>query len=79
MLCGVPTCGVGQPDPPNSVPFPRAADARNRENDRPKGVGQSFHVSLYKVEPSVSVFARNLLSAYDRRAALRDEVEERGP
>jgi hypothetical protein len=57
----------------------RRAEARSAGIDRPAGVARSFHVSLYKVEPSKSVFARNLLAKDDWRAALADEVVERWP
>jgi hypothetical protein len=57
----------------------RRADARRRERDRPEGVVHAFHVSLYKVDPSICVLARNLFSKDDCRAALADEVEEGGP
>jgi hypothetical protein len=49
------------------------ADARSAGIDRPDGVARSFHVSLYKVEPSEAVFARNLLAKDDWRAALLNE------
>jgi hypothetical protein len=46
---------------------------------RPAGVAFAFQVALYKVEPAFSNRRRNLLSKYDWRAALADEVEERWP
>jgi hypothetical protein len=55
------------------------ADARSAEIDRPAGVTRSFQVSLYKVEPSEAVAARNLLAKDDERAALADEPVEGGP
>lgn len=55
------------------------ADARSAEIDRPAGVGRSFQVSLYKVEPSEAVLARNLLAKDDARAALSDEMVEGRP
>jgi hypothetical protein len=51
----------------------RRADARSAEIDRPAGVARSFQVSLYKVEPSEAVLARNLLAKDDGRATLLDE------
>ena len=48
-------------------------DARSRENDRPAGVVQRFHVSLNKVEPSEAVLARNLLAKDNWRQKLRNE------
>lgn len=57
----------------------RRADARSAKIDRCCGVIRSFQVSLYKVEPSKAVLARNLLSKEERRAALRDEAEQFGP
>lgn len=57
----------------------RRTDARSRERHRPEGVRQGFHVIVYKVDPSVCVFARNLLSKNDWRAALFDEVVPRRP
>jgi hypothetical protein len=55
------------------------ADARRAEIERPIGVARSFQVSLYKVDPSKSVFARNLLTKDDVRLALLDEVVESWP
>jgi hypothetical protein len=40
----------------------RRTDARRRERDSPEGVTQGFQVSVYKVDPRIDVFARNLLS-----------------
>jgi hypothetical protein len=57
----------------------RCAEARSAGIDRPEGIALSFQVSLYKVEPSESVFARNLLAKDDWRAALRDETEPHWP
>lgn len=55
------------------------ADARSAKIDRPAGVTRSFQVSLYKVEPSEAVLARNLLAKDDVRAALSDEMVEGWP
>lgn len=73
--------GVGQPlhDEPESLPDMRRADARSAEIDRCEGVARSFHVSVYKVEPSEAVLARNLLTKDDWRAALFDEEVEEWP
>jgi len=59
----------------------RGTDARSAEINRPEGVARSFHVIVNKVEPSKSVFARNLLTKdrYSGRLGCLDEVEERGP
>ena len=57
----------------------RRADARSAEIDRPAGVARCFQVSLYKVEPTKAVFACNLLTKDDWRAALADEVVESWP
>jgi len=69
--------GVGHPVVP--VSDVRRTDARRRKRDTPKGVTHAFHVSVYKVDPSICVLARNLLSKDDWRAALRDEVLPGGP
>jgi hypothetical protein len=69
--------GVGHPVV--AVSDMRGADARSRKRDTPEGVTQGFHVSLYKVDPSVCALSRNLLSKDDCRAALRDEPVEGGP
>jgi hypothetical protein len=53
----------------------RRTDARRRERDRPEGVTQGFHVSVYKVDPRIAVLARNLLSNDDCRLALLNESE----
>jgi len=55
------------------------ADARSAEINRPAGVARSFQVSLYKVEPTEAVLARNLLAKDDWRAADRNEVVESRP
>ena len=70
-------CGVGHPV--RAVSDVRGTDARRRERDSPEGITQGFQVSLYKVEPRVCVFARNLLSKHDCRTALADEVLEVWP
>lgn len=53
----------------------RRADARSALIERPDGVSLAFQVSVYKVEPSEAVLARNLLAKDDARAALSDEME----
>jgi len=57
----------------------RRTDARRRERDRPEGIAHGFQVSVYKVDPRVCVFTRNLLTNDDSRVALADEVVEVGP
>jgi hypothetical protein len=57
----------------------RRTDARRRERDTPEGVTQGFHISVYKVDPIIDSFARNLLSKDDCRLADFDEVVEGGP
>ena len=47
--------------------------------ERPEGVARTFHVSVYKVEPSEAVLARHLLANDSDRAALLDEIMERWP
>jgi hypothetical protein len=69
--------GVGHPE--RSVSDMRRTDARRRKRDTPEGVTQGFHVSLYKVDPRLDSFARNLLSKDDCRAALLDEPVEVRP
>lgn len=53
----------------------RSTDARSAEIVSFPGVARSFQVSLYKVEPSESVLARNLLAVDLDRAAMLDEPE----
>jgi hypothetical protein len=74
-------CGVVQPfgHPIQSLSDMRRPDARSAEIDRPAGVIRSFQVSLYKVEPSEAVLARNLFAKDNARFALRNETEEIGP
>jgi len=57
----------------------RRTEARSAEIERCEGVTLSFHVSVYSVEPSKAVWARNLLSNEARRAALANEAERIGP
>ena len=57
----------------------RRTDARCRKRHKPEGVSHSFQVSLYKVEPCVSVTCCNLFAKDMLRSALADEVEEVGP
>jgi hypothetical protein len=73
--------GVGQPfsNPPEALSDVRRADARSAEINRPTGVARCFQVSVYKVEPTEAVFACNLLTKDDVRAALADEVVEGWP
>lgn len=68
--------GVGHADRADPEPLPdlRGADARSAEIDRPEGVSRSFQVIENKVEPSESVFARNLFAKDDFRMALADEM-----
>ena len=70
-------CGVGHPI--QSLSDMRRPDARSAEIDRCAGVVRSFQVSLYKVEPSEAVLARNLFAKDNARFALRNEAEEIGP
>lgn len=70
---------VGVTHPVISVSDVRRTDARRRERDTPEGVTQGFQVSVYKVDPYIDVFARNLLSKDDCRLALRDEVPKSWP
>lgn len=80
--------GVGHAASEPSIPHPdekealadvRSTDARSAEIDRCCGVALSFQVSLYNVEPSEAILARNLFTKQERRAALRDETEKFGP
>jgi hypothetical protein len=66
-------------DEEESLSDVRGADARSAQIDRPDGVARSFQVSVYSVEPSKAVLARNLLSKDDWRATLLDETEPGGP
>jgi hypothetical protein len=52
----------------------RRTEARSAEIDSPDGVVRCFQVSVNKVEPTKSVFARNLLAKDNDGAALADEV-----
>jgi hypothetical protein len=69
--------GVGHPV--ESLSDMRRTEARSAEIERPAGVVLAFQVSENKVDPSEAVFARNLLSKDDIRAAFADEMEERRP
>ena len=69
----------GVTHPVESLSDVRRTEARSAGIDRPECVARTFHVSLYKVEPSESVFARNLLAKADWRAALADEMVEIWP
>lgn len=70
---------MGVTHPVDAVADVRRTDARSRKRDRPDGVTHGFQVIAYKVDPRVCVFARNLLSKHDCRAALLDEVVECRP
>jgi hypothetical protein len=72
---------VNQPlsDEPETLADMRGADARSAQIDSPNGVARCFQVSVYKVDPRLNSFCRNLLSNDDCRAALSDEVVEGGP
>jgi hypothetical protein len=74
-------CGVVQPfsNKPETLADVRRADARSAEIDSPDGVSRCFHVSVYSVEPSEAVLARNLLAKDDWRRALADEPIEFRP
>jgi hypothetical protein len=75
----LPSLAAGVGHPVRSVSDVRGADARSRKRDTPEGVTHAFQVSVYKVDPSISSLARNLLSKDDWRAALRDEMLPGGP
>jgi hypothetical protein len=79
ILSPVPSIARGVGQPVGSVTDVRRTDARRRERNRPEGITQGFHVSVYKVEPRVCILARNLLSIDCCRAALADEVVEGWP
>jgi len=53
---------VGVGHPVEAIADVRGTDARSRKRDGPEGVTQGFQVSVYKVDPRIDVFARNLLS-----------------
>ena len=65
--------------PVKSLSDVRRPEARSALIERPEGVVRTFHVRLYKVEPSKPVRARNLFAKNDVRAALFDKMEKRRP
>jgi hypothetical protein len=69
--------GVGHPM--QSLSDVRRTEARRAQIDRPEGIARRFHVSLYKVEPSKSVRARNLFANCHDRSERRSEGFEHGP
>jgi hypothetical protein len=69
--------GVGHEE--QALPEVGRTDATSRDRTRPNGVTHSFQVIRYKVEPSPSSLARNLLSKNDWRSALVDEPLPSGP
>lgn len=73
----VPLLAVGHPMQP--LPDMRRADARRAEIESPAGVALCFQVSVYKVEPSQAVLARNLLAKADAWLSDAYEMVERGP
>lgn len=77
--CRSVSVAVAVGHPVGSIADVRSTDARSRERDGPEGVRHGFQVSLYKVDPRVCVFARNLLSKDDWRLALADEPMEVRP
>jgi hypothetical protein len=54
-------------------------DGTSRDNGRPAGVADAFHVSVHSVEPILANRCRNLLSHDDIGPAGTDECEEDGP
>jgi hypothetical protein len=75
----LPSLVVGVGHPVQSLSDVRCAEARSAGIDRSAGVARSFQVSLYKVEPTKAVFARNLFSKHNLRSALDDEMVEGWP
>ncbi|GKJ53278.1 hypothetical protein NUKP32_31930 [Klebsiella variicola] len=69
--------GVGHPI--SAVSLVRRADARRRKRNRPEGITQGFHVSLYKVDPVVRVSAARLLAKDHDRTALANKPMCGGP
>ena len=69
----------GVTHPVESLSDVRRTEARSAGINAPPGVTRSFQVSEYKVEPSKSVLARNLLAKDNDRAVDADEMVERGP
>ena len=50
---------------PKPLPDVRSTEARSAQICRPNGVARNFQVSENKVEPTESVFARNLFAKHD--------------
>jgi hypothetical protein len=75
----VPISAQGVGHPVKSVSDVRSTDARRRERDGPESVVQGFQINLYKVDPSICVFACNLFSNDRCRFALLNEVVKGGP
>jgi len=75
----VASVDVGVGHPVQSLPDVRRTEARSAGIDRPDGVRLAFQVSAYSVEPMQRVLACNLLAKDNERAALADDLEERGP
>ena len=79
-----PATGVGHPVASHggeveSLSEVRRTEARSAGIDRPDGVTRSFQVSLYSVEPSKPVTARNLFAKHHVRSALVNEGEPSRP
>ena len=68
--------GVGHPE--EALPDVRRTEARSAEIETCEGVFRSFQVIAYIVEPAEAVFARNLLTKDNVRAALRYKTKPCG-
>ena len=70
---------VGVGHKPQPVPSVGRIDGRSRDNGRPAGVADTFHVSSDSVEPVLANRCRNLLSHEDSGPSGTGEAKQVGP
>lgn len=75
-FAGARLVGVGHK--PKSISAMGRIDGTSRDNGRPAGVTDAFHVSMHSVEPMFASRCRNLLSHVDRGPATGDEAVDEG-
>ena len=70
---------VGVGHKPEAVPSVGRVDGTSRDNGRPAGVADAFHVSEHSVEPVLANRRRNLFSHEDSGPSGTGEPEKVGP
>lgn len=71
----LPSLAAGVGHKPEAISSVGRVDGTSRDNDRPAGVADAFHVRSRSVEPMLANRIRNLLSHGDNGTAGGDKTE----